>query len=513
MRRPRIHIPWPARAGSPAGATAGPSHPDGKMLRTVRLHLMAWSAGSTLVVLIVLGAALYCLVAQTLAGQSTTVLEDRIAMVGAKVEAASGDGIAPPSPVAASSAASPETRPSVGPSPAPAASPSEGQSAYPSFDASASASPAGGPANVSVTVDPAQPGLVLGGPSSGSIAFILDPLGGIASKSASDGEGGWGGLDIPEPAKARQEAALAGQTVVWEEDLHGIPARYVLAAVQTTSGPVLIVAIGDRTPEINVLRTLLRTILLGGLAALAAAALFGYFYASRALVPIRSSLQRQRDFAADASHELRTPLAIVRGAAEELKSDPTNAAARARSVADIEAGAERLRQLVEDLLLLARADSGALELRLEEVDLGEVATDAAARLGRLAAEKSIRLRVDVVPAPVRGDPERLGQLVAILVDNAIRHSPEGTAVEIVVRDGAKLAVSDSGPGIRREDESHLFDRFWRAADAPAGGTGLGLAIADWIARAHGGTVSAANDPRGGARFEATIPAARQPAAR
>jgi two-component system OmpR family sensor kinase len=97
--------------------------------------------------------------------------------------------------------------------------------------------------------------------------------------------------------------------------------------------------------------------------------------------------------------------------------------------------------------------------------------------------------------------------VAILIDNAIRHSPTGGAVQVGVQGDSHpgISVEDEGPGIRSEDLPHVFDRFWRAADAPDGGTGLGLAIAAWIAEHHGGRITATNRPAGGARFEVQLP--------
>ncbi len=117
---------------------------------------------------------------------------------------------------------------------------------------------------------------------------------------------------------------------------------------------------------------------------------------------------------------------------------------------------------------------------------------------------------DPRPAVVVGDPLRLRQLVTILVDNAVAHTPAGGSVIVRVRaegTAAVLTVEDTGPGIRPDDLPRVFERFWRADDAPSGGTGLGLAIAAWIVEHHGGRVSAANRPEGGARFEARIPVA------
>jgi signal transduction histidine kinase len=475
--------------------------PDTRLLRGVRLRLIAWSAGSTLLVLTVLGTALYVAVSQTLVAQSTQTLERRIDAMRDKV-VAEGEAESSARPSAAGQTQPQETRPAETKDPAPtpdgspAVTPATGSSVPPAANS-----------EVNVTNDASQPGYLLGGPSSGTLAFMLDPDSKAAIKLVPSADGTTATWDIPEIDDAKRTAALAGQTVAWEGDLHGTPARFVLESVNTAAGPILIESIGDRTSEILLLRTLLIVLLAGSLAVVAASMVFGYFYAGRALVPIRGSLQQQRDFAADASHEFRTPLAIVRGALDELRAAPAGADTE-RSLADIEAGAERLGHLVDDLLFLARADSGAIQLRREPADLAEIATDSTGRLARHAAAADVRLRLEVAPAPVMGDPDRLGQVVAILVDNAIRHSPSGGTVTVTVRDGATLIVEDDGPGVRTEDLTRLFDRFWRAPDAPPGGTGLGLSIAAWIVAGHGGRIYGTNRETGGAHFEVVIPGRR-----
>jgi signal transduction histidine kinase len=175
---------------------------------------------------------------------------------------------------------------------------------------------------------------------------------------------------------------------------------------------------------------------------------------------------------------------------------------------DIDAEVRVVTALVEDLLLLARTDSGAVQVERVPLDLADAAADATSLLGALGVERNVAIMLDPLPAPVTGDPVRLRQLVTILVDNAIRHSPAGTTVGIRVRPepgAALLEVEDQGAGIKPEDLPHLWDRFWRADDAPVGGTGLGLAIAKWIVEQHGGTIGATNREEGGARFWAHIP--------
>ena len=181
------------------------------------------------------------------------------------------------------------------------------------------------------------------------------------------------------------------------------------------------------------------------------------------------------------------------------------------ALGDIEAEMRQMTALVEDMLLLARTDSGVVQIDRVPLDLGDIAADAASSLVTLGEERGVKVVLDPLPAPVTGDPLRLRQLVTILVDNAIRHSPAGATVEARVRPAvgaALLQVDDQGPGIKPENLSRIFERFWRADDAPAGGTGLGLAIAKWIVEQHGGTIGAVNRPGGGASFTVWLPNVR-----
>jgi two-component system, OmpR family, sensor histidine kinase CiaH len=272
----------------------------------------------------------------------------------------------------------------------------------------------------------------------------------------------------------------------------------------------------DRTAEQKTLEVMLLVLLIGGLLVVVVAFGFGTVYARRALVPIRRSLttqrtalRRQRDFAADASHELRTPLTVIRSSVDHLvrhRDEPVGSVGTA--LEDIDDEVRHMTAMVEDLLLLARSDSGAVELERLPVDLGDVVADGASALAKPAEERGVRIEVDPQPVVVTGDPARLRQLVMILVDNAIRHSPSGGRVGVsVVADatGATLTVDDDGPGIRPEDLPHVFERFYRAQGAPGGGTGLGLAIAAWIVERHGGRIAVGNRPTGGASFVVRLP--------
>ncbi|HEV3229739.1 MAG TPA: HAMP domain-containing sensor histidine kinase [Solirubrobacteraceae bacterium] len=210
---------------------------------------------------------------------------------------------------------------------------------------------------------------------------------------------------------------------------------------------------------------------------------------------LERSQQTERRFLADASHELRTPLTSLRGNLGYLRQrgfDP-------EVLADVEADAERLGRLVDDLLSLER--EGGAQAPDQAVWLPEVVRDAAERGdARLTAAD---------PVAVRGDPLALERAVANLIDNAHVHGPAGgdVAVELRARDGrAVISVTDQGPGLAPGDREHAFDRFWRGpAAAGRPGTGLGLALVRAIAERHGGRVSAQ-----GSRFTIDLPAVSKP---
>jgi signal transduction histidine kinase len=293
-----------------------------------------------------------------------------------------------------------------------------------------------------------------------------------------------------------------------ETEVAGVPVRVMTTSFEVNGARFVAQVIGDRTIEVRTLGALLAILIGGSVAVAAGAVAVGYVYAGRALTPIRESLRRQREFAADASHELRTPLAIISTALAQLRNDQTSRDQVDVAVGDLAVASSRMNQLVDDLLLLARADAEAVPMVATQADLGEVATDALAGFTSIAADREVRLRLDVEPSPVYGDVQRLRQLVGILVDNAIRHTPRLGAVSVRVRPGTELVVDDDGPGIRDEDLPNVFRRFWRAADAPSGGTGLGLAIAEWIVHNHGGRIRAGNRHEGGARFSVSLPMPR-----
>lgn len=217
------------------------------------------------------------------------------------------------------------------------------------------------------------------------------------------------------------------------------------------------------------------------------------------------AMRRQRSFVADASHELRTPLTSVLANLELLEQATTRDEDR-EVVESALRSSRRMKRIVADLLLLARADAGRTGLR-RPLDLGrivrEVCQEASPVLGRRD------LDVDAPePLPVEGDPDELHRLVLNLVENTAKHTPEGTKVRVRAAraDGdALVVVEDDGPGIEPEISANLFDRFVSAQGDAGGGSGLGLAIVAAVARSHGGSVSVGESQAGGARFEVRIP--------
>jgi two-component system OmpR family sensor kinase len=223
--------------------------------------------------------------------------------------------------------------------------------------------------------------------------------------------------------------------------------------------------------------------------------------------------QAQREFVADASHELRTPLTSILANLELLQARLT-AAPKDDEESEIVEGALRsslrMRRLVSDLLLLARADAGRAGVR-SDCDLEEIVDSALAEVRPVANEHVLSLD-ESGSIPIEGNPDELHQLVANLLENGMRHTPPGTEVRARLHregDEAVFEVSDNGPGIPEGMEEQVFSRFVRGggpADIVAdGGTGLGLAIVQAVAVSHGGRVEATRGPHGGARFEVRLP--------
>jgi two-component system, OmpR family, sensor kinase len=222
------------------------------------------------------------------------------------------------------------------------------------------------------------------------------------------------------------------------------------------------------------------------------------------------ALDRQREFVADASHELRTPLTSIQANLELLQAEGDGSDDDRHAVDSALSSTKRMSGLVSDLLLLARADAGRQAARTD-LDLAQIAAGALEEVEPLAGERRMESQLEG-PLPMIGNPDELHRMVRNLLENAVRHTPEKTTVELTVRrdgDEALLEVLDDGPGIPQGIEDQVFDRFVRG-EGPAdtvsgGGSGLGLAIVRAVVRSHGGSVNAGKSTYGGARFSIRLP--------
>jgi heavy metal sensor kinase len=232
---------------------------------------------------------------------------------------------------------------------------------------------------------------------------------------------------------------------------------------------------------------------------------------------LSAAFTQQRQFMADASHELKTPLATIRAATDVTLQQSTRGETEYRdALGMINDQAQRLTRIVEDMFTLARADAGHLPLRKTSFYLDEMLADVAEAASLRGAASGVRVTVSgASDVACVGDEDLVRRLVGNLVDNAIRYSPPGATVEIVLErtiDRARISVTDRGPGIPEDARPHIFERFFRADkarsrahSADGHGAGLGLAIASWVAEAHGGTLTVLRSDEAGTTFVAELP--------
>ena len=316
------------------------------------------------------------------------------------------------------------------------------------------------------------------------------------------------------------------------------------------------IAVGRSTADIEeALDGLMRTLVIAGPLALVVAGAGGVFLAGRALRPVdqitrtareieendlsrripveskdelgrlastlnqmiermEKAFKRQRQFTGDASHELRTPLAVVQAESTLALNKERSPDEYRRSLEVVSHESEHMSRVIDQLLTLARADSGKEQLAFEQLDLGELLANVVERAETLYSGKGLEFLLDRSgTAAVNGDWSELRQLLQNLLDNAARYSPDGGTVSLTLRkrDGvAVVVVADTGVGIPEEDIPHIFERFYRAAKARSrveGGAGLGLAIAKQMVELHGGRIWVESEAGKGSRFSFTLPLA------
>lgn len=307
------------------------------------------------------------------------------------------------------------------------------------------------------------------------------------------------------------------------------PPRLAISNVLATSlTGALVVGLDPGRPELSALLTGALYILTGGAAAVVMA-VFKYDLArrdhesrtelARASERLKAALDRlseadrlQRRFFANLTHELRTPLTLILAPVQDLLTDPRADPFRARLLA-VEKNGERLLRLIDDLLDLARLEAGNLRIRVQPVELGELAALVVERAGPAAAREGIQLRLERGAAGpvVMGEAHRLDMVLTNLLGNALRYSPTGGRVDVRVgeRDGrAWVEVEDEGPGIPPEEQRVIFERFARGQSAQGIGFGIGLSLARELVELHGGRLSLRSEPGRGACFRVEIPLGR-----
>jgi heavy metal sensor kinase len=232
---------------------------------------------------------------------------------------------------------------------------------------------------------------------------------------------------------------------------------------------------------------------------------------------LESSFEQLRRFTADASHELRTPLSVIRSIGENGLGETRTPAEYKEAMGSMLEEVDRLTNLVDTLLRLSYGDAGTVRLSRAAFDLGQLTRDVVSSLAILAEERNQRLKVDVADGVVvSADRLVLREAITNVVDNAIKYSPQASAIDIRLRGAenrALLTVADEGSGIATEHRERIFDRFFRLDEGRSrdeGGTGLGLAIAKWAVEVNGGHITVGSGANGGSVFSIVLPTGATP---
>lgn len=267
----------------------------------------------------------------------------------------------------------------------------------------------------------------------------------------------------------------------------------------------------DFNKERAALRFLITALGITGLACLILSFIGSVFMASRVMIPIQKAWQQQKNFLADASHELRTPLAIIQTNLDIVRANQEEkVASQEKWLNNIQEATTNMTKLVDSLLFLARADSHEQLLVRDCFYLNQAVMTAVEPFKPVAESKGICVEVKTESAiSYFGDEKQIKQLIGILLDNAIRHTPSGGKVAVHLHQANKMAilsVSDTGEGIGSEHLNKIFERFYQVDQSRSkGGAGLGLAIAKWIVENHHGTISALSSLNEGTTMIVKLP--------
>ncbi len=298
------------------------------------------------------------------------------------------------------------------------------------------------------------------------------------------------------------------QAALEREDDSGVLGDYSLRYLRRIGVVSVRIAFTDCTMEQATMRSLLLRSGLVALAALAVLAGLSYCLAGLVVGPVKRAWQEQKQFVSDASHELKTPLTVILSSSE-LAAEEQDVQRTKQYVEGIHAESLRMKALVEDMLTLARTESGTRP-ETEAVDLSDTVLESVLAFEPVAFESGRELVYDIQPElTVMGSGVQLRRLTDILLDNAVKYAAEGTPIRLLLRQEgrcAALRVENRGETIPAEKLRHIFDRFYRADESRSGGEGfgLGLAIAQSIAQSHGGSIGCASE-EGVTRFIVTLP--------
>lgn len=279
----------------------------------------------------------------------------------------------------------------------------------------------------------------------------------------------------------------------------------------TGSGPrgdgAVVLAVTDLQTFNERSADLLMALGLAGIAALLVVGGGGYVLSRRAMAPAEVAFAGMRRFTGDVAHEIRTPLQIIRGQVDVALQQPRDGDSYRHTLEAVGFEAQRLAQVVDGLLTLARAEAGASSIARQALQVSDLIFDALPSAQRLAAPAGITVDVEAEGDPrVTGDPVLLRQALLILVENSVRYGPRGSRVVLRGQQEGEtviLEVEDQGPGIPPEARERVLERF--QGERGEGQVGLGLAIVRWIAEAHRGTVTILDAPAGGALVRITLP--------
>lgn len=277
--------------------------------------------------------------------------------------------------------------------------------------------------------------------------------------------------------------------------------------------PMVAAAVADKVELEDRYAALIGVFGAAAVAALVLVAVGGSILVGKSAKPVERTMEQMRRFMADAAHELRTPITVLRSRAEIALQQPRDTEAYVTALRGVESESIRLGRIVDDLLILARADAGDRPIERKKFSLDDLALDAAAAAGAVAQSRQVGVVIgNLDSAVIEGDSDLVRRLMMILLDNAIKFTPAGRDVRLsVFADdiAATLVVEDSGIGIPADQLPQVFDRFYRGdpARGRGEGAGLGLSIARWIADAHRARIEVSSTEQSGTRIEVTFPIA------